>query len=171
MKGAVKRNAALSVKETERKQLIAELVPAVSMVIHTAHAFKVTACLLQCRVIHDIEGWHIIAGATASLHYAEELLGNTQKQAAPVIGRIGQETIETVLTYLGTQQPKPLGLVEAEYADLKQADEKKVKKQHRTGNALFLRDMCLTHQLAKAKLMAYGNNFLPKAIFFTQNVA
>jgi hypothetical protein len=101
----------------------------------------------------------------------EELLGNTKKQAAPVIGRIGQETIETVLTYLGTQQPKPLGLVEAEYADLKQADEKKVKKQHRTGNAMFLRDMCLTHQLAKAKLMAYGNNFLPKAIFFTQNVA
>ena len=77
--GAVKRNAALSVEEAERKQLVAGLVPAVCMVKHTAQAFKVTAGLLQRRVIHDIEGWRIIAGAPTSLHYAEKLLGYTQK--------------------------------------------------------------------------------------------
>ena len=70
-----------------------------------------------------------IAGAPTPPHYAEELLGNTQKQATPVIGWIGQETIETVLPNLCTQQPKPLGFVKAEYADLKQTDEQKVKKQ------------------------------------------
>ena len=129
MEGAVKRNAALSVKETERKQLVAGFVPAVSMIKHTAQTFKVTAGLLQCRVIHDVKEWRIIAGAPTPLHYAEELLGNTQKQATPVIGWIGQETIETVLPNLCTQQPKPLGFVKAEYADLKQTDEQKVKKQ------------------------------------------
>ncbi len=128
MEGAVKRNAALSVKETERKQLVAGFVPAVSMIKHTAQTFKVTAGLLQCRVIHDVKEWRIIAGAPTPLHYAEELLGNTQKQATPVIGWIGQETIETVLPNLCTQQPKPLGFVKAEYADLKQTDEQKVKK-------------------------------------------
>ena len=112
-----------------------------------------------------------IAGAPAPLHYVEELLGNTKKQAAPVIGRIGQETIEAVLPNLCTQQSKPLGLVKAEYADLKQTDEQKVDKQRRTWNTLLLRDMCLSHQLAKAKLMAYGNYFLPKTLFFAQNVA
>ena len=31
--------------------------------------------------------------------------------------------------------------------------------------------MCLSHQLAKLKIMAYGNYFLPKTLFFAQNVA
>ena len=70
----------LSVKETERKQLVAWFVPAVSMIKHTAQTFKVTArSSLSSRVIHDVKEWRIIAGAPTPLHYAEELLGNTPK--------------------------------------------------------------------------------------------
>ena len=87
------------------------------MVEYSTQTFKVTACLLQRRVIYDVKEWCVIASSATLLHYAEELLGNTQKQAAPVVGRIGQKTVEAVLSNLSTQQAKPLGLVETEQAD------------------------------------------------------
>lgn len=76
-----------------------------------------------------------------------------------------------VLPNLSTQQPKPLGLVETEQTDIKQADKNKVQQKYGTWHTLLLDDMCLAHQHAKAELTTYGNNFPDKTVFFAQNVA
>ncbi len=129
------------------------------------------ARLFQRSVINDVERRRVVASPATLLHDAQELLGNAEEKAAPVVGRIGQETVEAVLPDLSAQQAKPLGLVETEQADVKQADEQKVQKEYRTRNTLLLADMGLAHQLAKAELMTDGNNLLAKTLFFAQNVA
>ena len=130
MQGAVQRYGALAVAVAQRQHLVAEHVPAAGVVMHTAETLGMMAGLLQCGVVRDIEGRHIALLAAASLHDAEELLRHGEQQAAPVVGSIGEETVEAVLSYAVIKKSVPSLLVEAEHARLKDAHEQQVEHQH-----------------------------------------
>lgn len=141
------------------------------MVMHAAEPLKVMPCLFQSGVIHDEEVRHVLALDATPLHDAEELLRHSEQQAAPVVGGVGEETVEAVLADAFTEQPIPFLPVEAEHAGLKDADEQKVKQQHRTRNALLLGDACHLHDRVKPELAPYGHYSLPQTLFFTQKFA
>ena len=153
VQGAVQWYGTLAVAVAERQHLVAEYVLAAGVVMHAAETFEMMPGLFQCGVIHDVEVWHIPRLATASLHYAQELFRHSQQQAAPVIGGIGEETVEAVLSHTLVKQTVPFRLVETEHANLKDAYEQQVEQQHGTWNALLLGYTSHLHEVTQSELV------------------